>query len=109
MVVEMGPGGDTVLSAASMSESWQIVEASVENAPTWEGTGDEEGGLMLRIEGVGAHGEIEEGVGLGIADAERKKSGEGDDEEMQKLMESFDRKMAMLRRVVDAGAKVEKG
>ena len=109
VVVELGEDGDTVLSAASMSESWQVVGASVENAPTWEGTSGEEAGLMLRIEGVGSKGGMEEGIGLGIADVERRKSGEVDEEEMQKLMEDFDRKMVMLRRVVEAGGKAETG
>lgn len=109
MVVELGEDGDTVLSAASMSESWQVVGASMENAPTWEGTSGEEAGLMLRIEGVGSKGGMEEGIGLGIADVERRKSGEVDEEEMQKLMEDFDRKMVMLRRVVEAGGKAETG
>ncbi|KAG9247571.1 hypothetical protein BJ878DRAFT_166471 [Calycina marina] len=101
IVVDMSASGD-VVGAASMSASWQVVGANVENAPTWEGAneGGEEGGLMLKIEGVSGVGEEHGGgVGLGLQ--------AGEDDAMQRLMENFDAKMEILRRVIDAGERKE--
>lgn len=93
------------------------------------GRGELAGGLMLRIEGVGLDcGEPASnsggGVGLGVAgggskgkgkEKERERDGGGDgttgsasgmgEEEMQILMEGFDRKMGMLRRIVQRGSR----
>lgn len=66
---------------------------------------------MLRIEGVDVRSfreeeKVEREKGLGIA-VSGSGSGSGvvmGEEEMQALLEGFDRKMAVLRRVVGSGA-----
>lgn len=100
-MVDVNEKGDGIVNAASLSSSWQILNAAVENAPTWGGAeqaSEEERGLMLKIEGVSSAG-LFEGEGLGIAG----KSSLLGDEEMQVLMEGFDRKMTVLRKIVSAG------
>lgn len=100
-MVDVNESGDGIVNAASLSASWQVLNAAVSNAPTWDGAEqapEEERGLMLRIEGVGSTGTLEE-EGLGIAG----KSALLGEEEIQALMEGFDRKMAVLRKIVSAG------
>lgn len=104
LIVDVNEAGDGVVSASSLSANWQVLSASLSNAPTWDGADpssgdvDEDGntdrGLMLRIEGVGIEAGEEEGLGLG--------EGMGE-EEMQRLLEGFDRKMGVLRKIVAAG------
>lgn len=101
IVVDVNASGDSIIRSSSLSSSWQVLNAAVSNAPTWDGAEqapEEERGLMLRIEGVGSAGPPEE-EGLGIIG----KSALLGEEEMQALMEGFDRKMAILRKVVSAG------
>ncbi|KUJ18993.1 uncharacterized protein LY89DRAFT_780956 [Mollisia scopiformis] len=99
IIVDMNDTGDSIKSISSLSERWQVLNAHIDNAPTWDGSsvgeGEEAaaGGLMLRIEGVSSEGRG--GVQMG----ESEKVGVGE-EEMQGLLEGFDRKMAVLRRVV---------
>ncbi|KAF2230819.1 hypothetical protein EV356DRAFT_519331 [Viridothelium virens] len=52
VILNMASDARSVLSAHSLSPTWQVLGASVEAAPTWEDTGG--GGLMLRIEGMEA-------------------------------------------------------
>jgi hypothetical protein len=114
IIVDVNSTGDGVVGVNSLSKDWQVLGASIENAPTWDGgaetgAGDEEGGrgLMLRIEGVGVDvlgGEV--GLGGGKRkDGERGlgESGIGSgigEEEMHALLEGFDKKMSVLRRIV---------
>jgi hypothetical protein len=101
IVVDVNESGDSIVNASSLSSSWQVLNATVSNAPTWDGAeqaSEEERGLMLRIAGVGSAGTPDE-VGLGIAG----KSALHGEEEVQALMEGFDRKMAVLRKIVSGG------
>ncbi|RFU27406.1 hypothetical protein B7463_g8944, partial [Scytalidium lignicola] len=115
LIVDMNEAGDGVVSATSLSPEWQIVNAEVRNAPTWGGgdensaEGEEEGEarkLMLRVEGVGVGAEEGvEGGGVGWRRGEKEREKEGEEgaigeEEMLAIMESFDRKMAVLRKIV---------
>lgn len=61
------------------------------------------GGLMLRIEGVGMDGKSgDDGLGIGIMRGSAS-AAVLSEEEMQSLLEGFDRKMGMLRKIVGAG------
>ncbi|KAH8803274.1 hypothetical protein F5884DRAFT_804945 [Xylogone sp. PMI_703] len=105
LIIDMNDTGDAVLSATSLSPEWQIVNAEIRNAPTWDGgderKGEEEDGegrkLMLRVEGVGVGAEEKERDG--VEGSEGGGAGLGE-EEMLAIMESFDRKMAVLRKIV---------
>jgi hypothetical protein len=123
IIVDINETGDGVLGVNSLSKDWQILGASIENAPTWDGgspTEDDDSsrGLMLRIEGVGVDVLDGDGVGLGVGggggagggkrkDGERGlgESGVGSgsgigEEEMHALLDGFDKKMSVLRRIV---------
>jgi hypothetical protein len=111
----MNTTGDAIQQIHSLSANWQVLSASLEKAPTWAG-GDEDvvggegdteggggGGLMLRIEGVGMDGKSgDDGLGIGIMRGSAS-AAVLSDEEMQSLLEGFDRKMGMLRKIVGAG------
>lgn len=100
----MNDAGDGIASVASLSAEWQVLSASVANAPMWDGAeaeagvGEEGRGLMLRIEGVGVADGEDGGAGSGSGG----KAALGE-EELQGLLEGFDRQMAVLRTVVAAG------
>jgi hypothetical protein len=112
LIIDVNDSGDGITSASSLSSNWQILSASLTSAPTWDGAdpssdnNDQEGnrdrGLMLRVEGVGVEKE-EETEGLGIAAGKSTVLGE---EEMQSLLEGFDRKMGVLMKIVAAGTGV---
>ncbi|KAL5327637.1 hypothetical protein ACEPPN_005338 [Leptodophora sp. 'Broadleaf-Isolate-01'] len=135
VIVDVNETGDAVTGVSSLSPSWQVLSAEIGKAPTWDkdgaesegGRGELAGGLMLRIEGVGLDfGEptsagaglgIGVGAGAGTSGKGKGKEREGDagsanvsgsgmgEEEMQALMEGFDRKMGMLRRIVQRGSR----
>lgn len=107
IIVDINLALDGVTRVSSLSKEWQVLNASIEHAPTFDPSGEEgagDKGLMLKIEGVGVESfksDAEEGKGLGI-----RGSGSGSgmgEEEMQALLEGFDRKMAVLRKVVGFG------
>src|SRR4051812_7798248 len=107
IIIDINNSGDGIISASSLSPHWQILSTTLSSAPTFseqnEQAGDEEGGergLMLRIEGLGIDTGEEEG--LGIVD---KKGGSAvlGEEEIQSLLEGFDRKMGVLRKIVGEG------
>ncbi|PQE18304.1 anaphase promoting complex subunit protein [Rutstroemia sp. NJR-2017a WRK4] len=116
ILIDMAASGDAVVRAQSLSEKWQVTNCEVGKAPIWEegaeGEGEEKGigrgggGLMLRIEGTGIWKD-EEVVGLGLLDTGmfgkgRGKEKDGDQVEldMEKLLEDFDKKMGVLRKVL---------
>lgn len=113
IIVDVNERGDGIISTSSLSSCWQVINADIMNAPTFNNanTGDsatEEGerGLMLKIEGVGIAGSAEGELG----DSGEKRKGKGvaessvmTDEEMQTLLEGFDRKMGLLRKIVASG------
>lgn len=101
MLLEMDGTGTKVESAQSMSPDWAVTSTELGPAPTWDrdGEGKREGqegrGLMLRIEGTEVRREGEEGEG------EVAEQGEG--RRLEELVEVYERQMAELKRVVDAG------
>ncbi|KAF5518883.1 hypothetical protein CGCA056_v009479 [Colletotrichum aenigma] len=104
ILLDVVPGEDgrwTVASAASLSADFAVTQASIERQ---EGE-KEGGGMVLKIDGVEGEGA---GVGGGADKAESlpssnsavAKSGR---EEYGPLLEDFERKMSVLRKVVKAG------
>lgn len=84
--------GYEVLKAHSMSSAWQVLNASISNAPTIEGTITEPGeGLMLKIEGIGA-----------APQTESQEASKGR-ESLQHMVERFERGLAEMRKLVDEG------
>lgn len=119
IIVDVNENGDGIRSVSSLSKDWQVLSATIDNAPTWDGTDDQDasrnaaGGLMLRIEGLSISplpnsspfpdDRGKGGAGLGLEGESGRGSGFGagvGEEEMQTLLEGFDRKMVVLRRVV---------
>ena len=105
VVVDVGPGGDTIAAARSLTADWQVLGVDVTSAPTWEReTGpveERDNALMLRIEGaemLGSGGAAEDHDDDEDEDDERR--GEGSAEDMQELLTLFEQRMAMLRKVV---------
>ncbi|RDL31191.1 uncharacterized protein BP5553_09980 [Venustampulla echinocandica] len=108
LIVDINEKGDAITSVNSLCQRWQVLNASIESAPTFDaqddhgGAGDTNRGLMLRIEGLGVESlsyEDEKGKGGGI--------GSGmplGDEEMRELLEGFDKKMEVLRKLVGENA-----
>lgn len=113
LIIDVNESGDAITNAASLSSSWQILNASISNAPTWDGAdpaseddaerGDRDRGLMLMIEGTGIEKGDEGKQGLGIVAKKAETSVLLGDEEVQSLLEGFDRKMGILRKIVAAG------
>jgi hypothetical protein len=111
IIVDISENGHSVVSACSLSSSWQVVSASLENAPTFEDGVVEDGegrGLMLRIEGVGLSDLEDEkerklGGGDGHNGGDVGESGIIGEEEMHELLGGFDAKMGLLRKIVAAG------
>lgn len=134
VIVDINDAGDGVHSVWSANPGWAVLSAEIGNAPTWDGEGEDEAesamqgkGMMLRIEGVstasageegreyaGAGGAKRDGAGSGQlgGSGTRSELGSGvlvlGEEEMQGLLEGFDRKMALLRRIVGAGEEMRK-
>ncbi|KAI9645220.1 hypothetical protein NHQ30_005954 [Ciborinia camelliae] len=125
ILIDMNGTGDRVVKAQSLSGKWQVMGCEIGKAPIWESAGEEGkenkekgGALMLRIDGVGIPS-VEEDLSLslsGSGSGGREKSkgkgidggGGGEDIEeesdmdmdMDKLLEGFDRKMSVLRKVI---------
>ncbi|CZT04489.1 uncharacterized protein RAG0_10922 [Rhynchosporium agropyri] len=124
LIIDINSTGDAVTKISSLSPQWQVVSAEISKAPMWDKEGGEDGespaglgaGMMLRVEGVGldldGHGELEgrgeDGGGKGKGKEREGESVMGE-EEMQLLMEGFDRKMGILRRVVQRGSREDLG
>jgi hypothetical protein len=115
IIVDINETGDGIVSTSSLSSSWQVINAEIANAPTFNNDntggdlGAEEGerALMLKIEGVGINASGIEGE---LGDSGERKKGKGvaessvmGEEEMQILLEGFDRKMGVLRKIVASG------
>lgn len=104
LIVDLDPTATRVVAARSMARNWQVVNADISPAPTWEGeernnreTGQGKGdgggggrGLMLRVEGVGMRGVGEEQIG-----------GAQVEEGLEKLAERYESRLGELRRVVE--------
>ncbi|KAJ5041800.1 uncharacterized protein L3040_005367 [Drepanopeziza brunnea f. sp. 'multigermtubi'] len=121
VIVDVNRAGDAVTKIASLTPSWAVLSADISRAPTWDGADIEEGGdetendnvspaggMMLRIEGTGIDRSSAGGAGGGGLGSLSLAEGRGEDE-MQSLLESFDRKMCVLRRVVRLGSRESLG
>lgn len=104
LIVDLDHTATRVVAARSMARDWQIVNADLTPAPTWEGDESNGGktdegqcggggggrGLMLSVEGVGT------------STAGGQEVGEGEVEEgLEKLAERYERRLGELRRVVE--------
>ncbi|KAI8236452.1 hypothetical protein K4K55_003815 [Colletotrichum sp. SAR 10_96] len=104
ILLDVVPGEDgrwTVASAASLSADFAVTQASIERQ---EGE-KEGGGMVLKIDGVegegsGGGGGADKAESLPSSNSAVAKSG---GEEYGPLLEDFERKMTVLRRVVKAG------
>jgi hypothetical protein len=88
------PSGYRIVSAHSLTPDWQVLDASLSPAPTFDApTGDQasvSNALMLRIEGTGGY----------ARDIPVGKDKEGQ-QTLEEMMEQFDKRMAELRRVIE--------
>jgi hypothetical protein len=92
--VESGEAGIyQVTKAHSLSSEWQVMNASISNAPTIDGTDTYSGeGLMLKIEGIGT-----------ISRTEREEAGQRKKESLLQMVERFDRGLLEIRKMVEKG------
>lgn len=122
--MDVNAKGDGIARVSSLSSSWQVLRAEIVNAPTFErwptdAAGEErEQGLMLKIEGVGRDAIVASAggpsskepskiQGLGISKGAAPQSetqAELWDDEWPGLLDSFDKNMGMLRKIMEAGA-----
>jgi hypothetical protein len=116
IIVDINETGDGVKSVSSLSKDWQVLSASISSAPTFDfspppssqdqdpqNQNVQERGLMLRIEGVGVSA-----LSTDLPQEEEKRdSAVLGEEEMSLLLEGFDRKMGVLRRIISARASRE--
>lgn len=89
------PYGYRIVSAHSLTPDWQVLDASLSPAPTFDtpqqNTGDQasvSNTLMLRIEGTGGY-------------ARDIPVGKDKEQTLEEMMEQFDKRMAELRRVIE--------
>ncbi|OBT61157.1 hypothetical protein VE03_09549 [Pseudogymnoascus sp. 23342-1-I1] len=108
IIVDLDATGTAVAAAHSLSSSWQVLSASVTKAPTWESgptaadNSEEDGAaarFMLRLEGVKGRDERMRERVRGVW----REGGEVRAEDFQVLVEEFERKMRVLRTVVETG------
>ncbi|CAL3970209.1 unnamed protein product [Diplocarpon coronariae] len=118
VIVDINETGDGVTGVSSLTPSWAVLSAEIGKAPTWDGAeggdnGGGDGGLMLKIEGIDG-----ESAAAGIGSGSIGGKGKGreaetpagvSEDEMHALLESFDRKMDVLRRVVRLGSRESLG
>ena len=113
IIVDINENGDGVKSVSSLSKDWQVLSASISSAPTFDSSSPsaqdpqnqnmQERGLMLRIEGVSVSA-----LSTDLPREEEKRdSAVLGEEEMSQLLEGFDRKMGVLRRIISARASRE--
>ncbi|RKF58589.1 putative anaphase promoting complex subunit protein [Erysiphe neolycopersici] len=128
VIVDLNSNGDGVASVNSLSSKWQVLNAQIEKAPTWNSADDPKteetsitvGNLMLKIEGIAStdlttHISLPTetngtalGVGVmkGVGNPGEIKQVPGE-EEMRNILESFDLKMDILRRVMGTRSRLD--
>lgn len=128
IIVDLNSNGDGVASVNSLSSKWQVLNAQIEKAPTWNGADDPKteetsntvGNMMLKIEGISstdlsshfAFSTETDGTSLGVGVLKgvgnlgeiKRVPGE---EEMRNILESFDLKMDILRRVIGTRSRLD--
>jgi hypothetical protein len=94
ILVDLAPDGRSVASAHSLSGEWQVLNATIDPAPTLEGSeaAGGEGAMMLKIGGRGTLARVK-GNGAGAAE------GVG----LEGLIDTFRERMEELKRVVERG------
>ena len=100
ILIDLDETGTHITSAQSLNSSWQVMNTSLGAAPTWEEGPSADGRpatarYMLNIEGLSG---IKPQLG---APQGREVTGE----DFKALADEFDKRMAMLRTVVEAGDK----
>lgn len=96
----------TVTSAHSLAPTWQVLNTELSPAPTFEtspsnddDTSDpSQGDLMLKIKGT---------AGFKPDPARGRGNDQGQDQNLEEMMEQFEKRMGELRRVIEAGDVVE--
>jgi hypothetical protein len=89
--VQPGESGYEITKANSLSSEWQVLNASITDAPTIDGSESGEG-LMLKIEGIGA-------VVLGSEQAGKIR----EKVSLQQMVDRFEAGLAEIKKIVDAG------
>lgn len=85
--------GYEVIKAHSLSSDWQVMKASISNAPTIDGNDTESGeGWMLKVEGIGA-----------VSQTDSEEASKRQKESLQQMVERFERGLAGIRMMVDGG------
>ncbi len=80
-----------VTKAHSLGSDWQVMNASISNAPTIDDNDAKSGeGLMLKIEGVGS-----------IPQTDSEEANRREKESLQQMVERFERGLAEIRKMVD--------
>ena len=90
VLLDMDATGVNVLSAQSMSPDWAVTSTEIAPAPTWDDQGGE-GGLMLKIDGI---------------EVPQSTKAETDERGLEELVDFYEKRMADLRKVVDAGSEI---
>lgn len=98
ILIDLDETGTHIASAQSLTSSWQVMDTSLSAAPTWGEGPSADGGpatarYMLTIEGLSG---IKPQAGI-----QQGREVAGDD--FKTLAEEFDKRIAMLRTVVEAG------
>lgn len=90
--VEPGEAGIyQVTKAHSLSSEWQVMNASISNAPTIDSTDADSGeGLMLKIGGIGT-----------VSQTEPEEAGKRKKESLQQMVERFDRGLSEIKKMLD--------
>ncbi|RKF75840.1 putative anaphase promoting complex subunit protein [Golovinomyces cichoracearum] len=121
IIVDLNSAGNCVTGVSSLSSKWQVLNAQIEDLPIWNGANDSQthetndlvGNVMLKIDGV-AHTDLdtypftlEPFASLGIGVDLPKEEGnildtkiDPEEEEMWSLLESFNQKMSIHRRIM---------
>jgi hypothetical protein len=108
VIVDINEDGTGVKSVSSLCSTWQVLNASISNAPTFDSTSSsddpasqnmQERGLMLRIEGVGVQSLVSGDV---VEEGKKDGSAVMGEEEMSILLDGFDRKMGVLRKIIES-------
>lgn len=108
LIVDVGTDGRTVVDAQSFSSEWQITNASVRTAPSFDESLPDQG-FMLRIEGVEIPGK-KKGKGKGLPGdnilSEARERNQGDVfAALDELMESIEGSLAVAGKITAFGAR----
>ncbi|KAF9699197.1 hypothetical protein EKO04_002962 [Ascochyta lentis] len=108
LIVDVGADGRTVVDAQSLSSAWQITNASVRTAPSFDESSPDQG-FMLRIEGVEVPGK-KKGKGKGQPGdnilSEARERNQGDIfAALDGLVEGIESSLAVASKITGFGAR----